>query len=40
LVKAGADIKLADQDGVKALQHARSRGYREVEEILVAAGAM
>jgi ankyrin repeat protein len=40
LVKAGADINLADRDGVKPLQHARSRGYREIEAILAAAGAM
>jgi uncharacterized protein len=40
LVKAGADINLADRDGMKPLQHARSRGYREIEAILVAAGAM
>jgi ankyrin repeat protein len=40
LVKAGADINLADRDGVKLLQQARSRGYREIEAILVAAGAM
>ncbi|WP_246498802.1 ankyrin repeat domain-containing protein [Microvirga soli] len=40
LVKAGADINLADRDGVKPLHHARSRGYREIEAILVAAGAM
>lgn len=40
LVKAGADINLADREGVKPLQHARSRGYREIEAILVAAGAM
>jgi ankyrin repeat protein len=40
LVKAGADINLADQDSVKPLQHAHSRGYREIEAFLVAAGAM
>ncbi|MBM1173641.1 ankyrin repeat domain-containing protein [Microvirga arabica] len=40
LVKAGADINFADRDGVKPLQHARSRGYREIEATLVAAGAM
>ncbi|MBL0406625.1 ankyrin repeat domain-containing protein [Microvirga aerilata] len=40
LVKAGASISLTDRDGVKPLQHARSRGYREIEAILVAAGAM
>lgn len=40
LVKAGADINLADRDGVKPLHHARSRGYRKIEAILAAAGAM
>jgi ankyrin repeat protein len=40
LVKTDADINLADRDGVKPLQHARIRGYREIEAILVAAGAM
>jgi hypothetical protein len=40
LVKAGADINLADRDRVKPLQHARGRGYREIEAILIAAGAM
>ena len=39
LVKAGADVNLADRDGVKPLQHARSRGYREIEAILASAGA-
>jgi uncharacterized protein len=40
LVKAGAYVNLADQDSVKPLQHARSRGFREIEAFLVAAGAM
>jgi ankyrin repeat protein len=40
LVKAGAAINLADRDGVKPLEHARRRGYQEIEAILVAAGAM
>ena len=39
LVKAGADVDLADRDGVKPLQHARSRGYREIEAILASADA-
>ena len=39
LVKAGADVNLADRDGVKPLEHARSRGYREIEAILASAGA-
>ncbi|WP_201829409.1 ankyrin repeat domain-containing protein [Microvirga zambiensis] len=39
LVKAGADVNLADRDGVRPLQHARSRGYKGIETILVSAGA-
>ncbi|KYQ80731.1 hypothetical protein AWW73_00575 [Acinetobacter lactucae] len=39
LLKAGADPNLADKDGIKPLQHARSRGYREIEKRLLAAGA-
>jgi ankyrin repeat protein len=39
LVKAGADVNLADGNGVTPLQHARSAGYREMEQALAAAGA-
>ena len=39
LVEAKADVNLADREGVTPLQHARSRGYKEIQEILVAAGA-
>ena len=39
LVAAGADVNLADGDGVTPLQHARKAGYREIEQGLVAAGA-
>jgi len=39
LVKAKADLNLADRDGVTALQHARRRGYVEIEKTLAAAGA-
>lgn len=39
LVKAGADVNLADGKGVTPLQHARSAGYRDIEQILIAAGA-
>jgi ankyrin repeat protein len=39
LVKAGADVNLADGEGVTPLQHARSRGFSEIESILLAAGA-
>ena len=39
LVKAGANVNLADGNGVTPLQHARSAGYRKIEAILLAAGA-
>lgn len=39
LVKAGADVNLADGKGVTPLQHARAGGYKAIEAILVAAGA-
>ena len=34
LVEGGADISLTDRDGVTPLQHAISRGYREIAEII------
>jgi uncharacterized protein len=39
LVKAGADINIADRAGVTPLQHARARGHTEMVSILEAAGA-
>lgn len=39
LVDAGANVNLADGDGVSPLTHARRRGFREMEKILLAAGA-
>ena len=39
LVKAGADVDLADGKGVTPLQHARTAGYREIEALLLAARA-
>lgn len=39
VIKAGADVNLADKDGVTPLAHARQRGQREMVEILTAAGA-
>lgn len=39
LVDAKADVNLADGDGVSPMQHARSRGYTKMEQILAAAGA-
>lgn len=34
LVDAGADISIGDRDGVTPLQHAVSRGYVEIEQII------
>ncbi|EXC95397.1 ankyrin repeat family protein [Acinetobacter baumannii 1051830] len=39
LLKAGANPNLADKDGITPLQHARTRGYREIEKLLLVAGA-
>lgn len=38
LVEAGADINIADRDGVTPLVHARRRGYSEMAAILERAG--
>ena len=37
LVDHGADITIGDKDGVTPLEHARSRGFTEIERILEAA---
>ena len=39
LIAAGADVNLADRDGVTPLRHARNRGYAKIEQMLRAAGA-
>ena len=39
LVDHGADIFIADKDGVTPLEHARSRGFIEIERILATAAA-
>jgi len=39
LVKAGANVNLADRGGASPLQLARTRGYREMAAILLAANA-
>lgn len=39
LVEAGADVNLADSKRTTPLAHARQRGYRQIIEILEAAGA-
>lgn len=38
LVNAGANVNLADGNGVTPLHHARSANYHDIEKILVAAG--
>jgi Ankyrin repeats (3 copies) len=37
LVNGGADVGIADEDGVTAHEHARRRGFTAIERILVAA---
>ena len=39
LIEHGADVNLADKDGVTPLRHARQRGFREIAALLEAAGA-
>lgn len=40
LIRHGADVTIADGDGVTPLKHARQRGYRQIEDQLIAAGAV
>ncbi len=39
LIDYGADVNLADKDGVTPLLHARERGFTEIEHMLLQAGA-
>jgi len=39
LVDHGADVNIPDKDGITPLQHARARGFQEIESILLKAGA-
>ena len=39
LVHAGADVNLADSNGITPLGHARQRGYQQIVQILLEAGA-
>ncbi|MBE1204670.1 ankyrin repeat domain-containing protein [Aminobacter carboxidus] len=39
LVDAGANVNLADGDGISPLQNARKHGFTDIEKVLVAAGA-
>ncbi|WP_019413965.1 ankyrin repeat domain-containing protein [Paenisporosarcina sp. TG20] len=39
LVEFGADVNISDKNDVTPLQHARKKGYKEIEGILMKAGA-
>jgi ankyrin repeat protein len=39
LIAGKADVNLPDGEGTTPLQHARQRGYRQIEALLLAAGA-
>ncbi|MBD7986103.1 ankyrin repeat domain-containing protein [Sporosarcina sp. Sa2YVA2] len=39
LVDHGADVHISDRDGITPLEHAESRGFKEIERILKEAGA-
>lgn len=39
LIEHGADVNIADSKGVTPLQHSKDRGFEEIEEILLHAGA-
>ncbi|WP_434752822.1 ankyrin repeat domain-containing protein [Paenibacillus amylolyticus] len=39
LIHHGADVNLADGDGVSPLRHAKAKGFKEIEAILLQAGA-
>lgn len=40
LIAHGADVNIADFEGVTPLQHAQHRGYREIADQLIAAGSL
>jgi ankyrin repeat protein len=39
LIEYGADVNIADRDGVTSLQHARRNGFKEIARMLISAGA-
>ncbi|MEK4715709.1 ankyrin repeat domain-containing protein [Sporosarcina sp. FSL K6-5500] len=40
LIDNGADVTIPDKNNVTPLQHARKKGFKEIEQILVDSGAM
>ncbi|WP_188388687.1 ankyrin repeat domain-containing protein [Priestia taiwanensis] len=39
LITHGADVNIPDKDGITPLQHAKEKGFTEIEQILLQAGA-
>lgn len=39
LLRYGADVQISDKEGITPLQHAKNRGFTEMEELLLKAGA-
>ncbi|SDC59330.1 hypothetical protein SAMN05428987_1936 [Paenibacillus sp. CF095] len=39
LIDHGADVNIPDRDGLSPLSHAKNKGFKEIEDILVQAGA-
>uniref|UniRef100_UPI0030B9C557 ankyrin repeat domain-containing protein n=1 Tax=Lysinibacillus fusiformis TaxID=28031 RepID=UPI0030B9C557 len=39
LIEHGADANIPDQNNLTPLQHGRQRGFNEIEQFLIAAGA-
>ena len=39
LIDSGADVNFKDREGVSTLQHARLRGYKDIERLLIEGGA-
>jgi ankyrin repeat protein len=39
LIEYGADVNIPDKENVTPLQHAREKGFKEIEKILLKAGA-
>jgi uncharacterized protein len=40
LIEYGADVTIPDQEGKSPIEHARERGFVEIEKMLLKAGAV